>query len=81
MIIVVRPSATESQIQHILERAKAHKVIAGIHNGTAEAALQRIAMGFQFVTISSDARLMAAAAQAAVAKMRGAKAAAGTKSY
>ena len=63
------------------DRAKAHKVVAAIHNGTAEVALQRIAMGFQFVTISSDARLIAAGAQAVIAKMRGAKTAAGSKSY
>lgn len=57
-------------IDHILARAKAHGVVAGIHNGTPEAALQRIAKGFQFVTISSDARLMAAGAQAVMTKMR-----------
>jgi 4-hydroxy-2-oxoheptanedioate aldolase len=32
--------------------------------------LKRIAEGFQFVTIGSDARLMAAGAQAVMAKMR-----------
>ncbi len=36
-------------------------------------ALRRIAKGFQFVTVSSDARLMATGAQQAVAKMRAAK--------
>ena len=59
-------------IDHILARAKAHGVVAGIHNGTPEAALARIAKGFQFVTVSSDARLMAAGAQQVIAKMRGA---------
>lgn len=63
------PRAAEA-VDHILARAKAHGVIAGIHNGTPEAALKRIAKGFQFVTISSDARLMAAGAQQVVAKMR-----------
>lgn len=58
-------------VQHILARAKAHGVVAGIHNGTPEAALRRIAMGFQFVTVSSDARLMAAGAQQVVKAMRG----------
>lgn len=57
-------------IDHILARAKAHGVVAGIHNGTPEAALKRIAKGFQFVTIASDARLMAAGAQAVIGKMR-----------
>jgi 4-hydroxy-2-oxoheptanedioate aldolase len=56
-------------IDHILARAKAHGLVAGIHNGTPEAALKRIEKGFQFVTISSDARLMAAGAQQVIAKM------------
>ncbi len=57
-------------IDHILARAKAHGVVAGIHNGTPEAALKRVAKGFQFVTIASDARLMAAGAQSVIGKMR-----------
>ncbi len=74
------PRAAEA-VDHILARAKAHGVIAGIHNGTPEAALQRIAKGFQFVTISSDARLMAAGAQQVVAKMRAAMAPQASGSY
>ena len=57
-------------IDMILAKAKEHGVVAGVHNGTPEGALRRIAKGFQFVTISSDARLMAAGAQQVVAKMR-----------
>jgi 4-hydroxy-2-oxoheptanedioate aldolase len=57
-------------IDHILERAKAHGVVAGIHNGAPPTALARIAKGFQFVTVSSDARLMAAGAQQVVSAMR-----------
>jgi 4-hydroxy-2-oxoheptanedioate aldolase len=63
------PRAAEA-VDHILARAKAHGVVAGIHNGTPEAALKRIAKGFQFVTVSSDARLMAAGAQQVMARMR-----------
>jgi 4-hydroxy-2-oxoheptanedioate aldolase len=59
-------------IDHVLARARAHGVVAGIHNGSTEAALARIAKGFQFVTISSDARLMAAGAQQVVGRMRAA---------
>ena len=59
-------------IDHILARAKAHGVVAGIHNGTPEYALKMIAKGFQFVTIASDARLMAAKAAEVVGKMRAA---------
>ena len=57
-------------IQHILARAQKHDVIAGIHNGTAETARRRLEMGFRFVSISSDARLMAAGAQQALAQVR-----------
>jgi 4-hydroxy-2-oxoheptanedioate aldolase len=56
-------------IDHILARAKSHGVVAGIHNGTPEAALRRIEKGFQFVTVSSDARLIAAGAQQIVKQM------------
>ncbi len=63
------PKAAEA-VEHILARAKVHGVVAGIHNGTPESALQRIAKGFQFVTVSSDARLIAAGAQQIVGKMR-----------
>lgn len=71
----------QQAIDHILERAKAHGLVAGIHNGTPEGALARIAKGFQFVTVSSDARLMAAGSQQVLAKMRAARPAAGSTSY
>ena len=57
-------------IDHILARARAHGIVAAIHNGTPEAALARIAKGFQLVTISSDARLIAAGAQQVLGAMR-----------
>ena len=56
-------------IDRILAKAKEHGLVAGIHNGTPEAALKRIEKGFRFVTISSDARLMAAGAKQVIAKM------------
>jgi 4-hydroxy-2-oxoheptanedioate aldolase len=69
-------------IDHILARAKAHGLVAGIHNGSPEAALARVAKGFQFVTVSSDARLMAAGAQQVMATMRaGAPAAPASQTY
>ncbi|WP_310611730.1 aldolase/citrate lyase family protein [Limnohabitans sp.] len=74
------PKAAEA-VDHILARAKAHGVVAGIHNGTPEAALKRIAKGFQFVTISSDARLMAAGAQQVISKMRATTASKSSGSY
>lgn len=60
----------EQAIDHILARARAHGLIAGIHNGTPEAARRRIDQGFQFVTVSSDARLIAAGAREILTKMR-----------
>lgn len=65
------PPAAEA-VALIAERAKAHGKVAGIHNGTPEAALKRIDLGYQFVTISSDARLMAAGSQQILSTMRGA---------
>jgi 4-hydroxy-2-oxoheptanedioate aldolase len=65
----LEPKAAQA-VEHILERARAHDVVAGIHNGGPDAALARIAKGFQFVTISSDARLIAAGSQQIVARMR-----------
>ena len=65
----LEPKAAQA-VDHILARAKAHGVVAGIHNAGPEAALKRIAKGFQFVTVSSDARLIAAGAQQVIAKMR-----------
>jgi 4-hydroxy-2-oxoheptanedioate aldolase len=63
------PKAVQA-IEHILERAQAHGVVACIHNGVPEVALARAAKGFRFVTVSSDARLMAAGSQQILARMR-----------
>lgn len=71
----VDPKAAQA-MDHILERAKAHGVFAGVHNGGAASALKRIAKGFNLVTVSSDARLMAAGAQQIITSMRGAPGAA-----
>ncbi len=65
----VDPKAAEA-IAHILARAKAHGLQAGIHNGVPSGALARSAMGFRFVTVSSDARLLAAGSQQILAEMR-----------
>jgi 4-hydroxy-2-oxoheptanedioate aldolase len=65
----LEPKAAQA-VEHVLARAKAHGIVAGIHNGTPEAALGRIARGFQFVTVGSDARLLAAGSQQILSKMR-----------
>jgi 4-hydroxy-2-oxoheptanedioate aldolase len=67
----VEPPVAQA-IDHILDRALAHGRVAGIHNGTPESALARIAKGFRFVTVGSDARLLAAGSQQILGRMRGA---------
>ena len=57
-------------IDHILERAKAHGIVAGVHNGVPETALGRVAKGFRFVTVGSDARFLAAGSQQFLSRMR-----------
>jgi 4-hydroxy-2-oxoheptanedioate aldolase len=66
----VDPKAQQA-IEHILARAKAHKIVAGIHNGVPRVAKARVQMGFRFVTLSSDARLMIAGSQELLGAMRG----------
>ncbi len=65
----VDPKAAEA-IDHIVERARAHGVQAGIHNGRPDVARERIAKGFRFVTVGSDARLLAAGSQQLIGAMR-----------
>jgi 4-hydroxy-2-oxoheptanedioate aldolase len=57
-------------IDHILARARAHGLVAGIHNGDPDVARARIAKGFQFVTVGSDARILAAGSQQLLSRMR-----------
>ena len=57
-------------IDHIVSRARAHGVQAGVRNGRPDVALARVAKGFRFVTVGSDARLLAAGSQELLAAMR-----------
>ncbi|MFQ5971404.1 MAG: HpcH/HpaI aldolase/citrate lyase family protein [Alphaproteobacteria bacterium] len=57
-------------IEHIAAAARRHGVVAGIHNGTPAYAQRMIDLGFRFVTIMSDARLLAAKAGEMVGAMR-----------
>jgi len=41
-------------LEDILERAKAHDVVAGIHDSGSESASRRIAKGFRLDTVSSE---------------------------
>lgn len=59
------PVVTDA-IEHILRRARHHGKRAGMHNGSVDYALKMAALGFDLVTVGSDARLMAAGAAAVV---------------
>jgi 4-hydroxy-2-oxoheptanedioate aldolase len=56
--------------QRIYEACKRHNVVAGIHCGGAPYALKMIAAGYQFVTLASDGRFLAARAADEVAAVR-----------
>lgn len=60
-------------VETILRTCKAHKVPAGIHTSSLEWARRRLAAGFEFVTLGSDAGFMMAAAAADLAAARGAR--------
>jgi 4-hydroxy-2-oxoheptanedioate aldolase len=45
-------------IEHIATRARQGKIVAGIHTGSTGNAQKMIRLGYQFVTVSSDLRLM-----------------------
>ena len=65
----VEPKVAQA-IDHILDHAKAHGLVAGIHNGRPDVAKARIAKGFRFVTVSSDARILAAGSRQLLGEMR-----------
>ena len=58
-------------IDKVLAAAARHGVVAGIHNATAAYARRMIDQGYRFVTVLSDARILAAAARAIVDEIRG----------
>ena len=57
-------------LQRIVEACRRRGVVAGIHNATAAYALRMIAAGYQFVTLASDSRFLAAKAADEVAAVR-----------
>ena len=59
----------EAQVR-IVEACKRHGVVAGIHNATAAYALKMMAVGYQFVTLASDTRFLAAKAAEEVGVVR-----------
>ena len=63
------PPVVEAQ-ERIVEACKRHGVVAGIHNNTAAYALTMIEAGYQFVTLASDSRFLAARAGEEVTAVR-----------
>jgi 4-hydroxy-2-oxoheptanedioate aldolase len=60
------PEVVEA-IDRVLASAREHGLAAGIFTGSPEYASRMAGKGFQFVTISSDVRLMVSAAAGAIA--------------
>lgn len=65
----VEPKVAQA-LEHIAERARAHGVVAGVHCGRADVAAARVALGYRFVTVGSDTRLLATGSQELLAAMR-----------
>jgi len=57
-------------LRQILDAAKKHSIKACMHTGSTDYAKKMIAMGFDFVTVMNDMRLLTAAGQQAVKQMR-----------
>ena len=74
------PEVVEA-IAMILAKAKEHGLKAGLHNGSASYAKRMIGNGFDFVSIMSDARLLAKACEGELTEMRGTKPAASQGIY
>lgn len=58
-------------IEYIAGAAAKHRVAAGIHNATPAYARRMIDLGYRFVSLSTDARLLAAKAKEFLAETRG----------
>jgi len=60
-------------IKLVVKKAKENGKIAGIHNGTTNYAKEMIALGYQFVTVSSDFRAMSSYAKNIIDEMKNTK--------
>lgn len=63
-------AAIREAIELIVRKAKERNIIAGIHNGSAAHALSMVELGYRFVTVSSDARMLAAKSTEILGEMR-----------
>ncbi|MCO5066294.1 MAG: aldolase/citrate lyase family protein [Rhizobiaceae bacterium] len=59
-------------IEMVVRKATEKGIVAGIQNGTPAYALKMIDLGFKFVTVASDARMMTARSSEIIGSMRGA---------
>tara|TARA_B100002051_G_C16610795_1_gene573016 strand:- start:529 stop:1056 length:528 start_codon:yes stop_codon:yes gene_type:complete len=66
----VRDDPVFSNIKLIAKKAKEHGKIAGIHNGSTEYAKEMIKLGYKFVTILSDFRIMSSNSQKIIDEMK-----------
>lgn len=57
-------------LQRIVEACRAAGIRAGLHCGTPDYAARAVGWGFDLTTVGGDSRLLAAAAQASVARFR-----------
>jgi 4-hydroxy-2-oxoheptanedioate aldolase len=64
------PKVVEA-IEHVLKSAKAAGLRAGIHTATPAYARRMHELGFDFISLASDARLLASKSQEALAEIRG----------
>ena len=66
----VKEDPVFSNIQLIAEKAKKYGKIAGIHNGSTEYAKEMINIGYKFVTILSDFRVLSTHSQNIIDEMK-----------
>jgi len=62
-----------SKLEQVVETARRHQIIAGLHCATPAYAARAVQMGFQFVTAANDAALLESGAAAAARAFRDAR--------
>ena len=60
-------------LEHIVKVAREHNVVAGLHNNSTKYAKKMIDLGYQFVTVETDIRLLSGAAKRITAEVKGVK--------
>ncbi len=57
-------------LERIVKVAREHNVVAGLHNNSTKYAKKMIDMGYQFVTVETDIRLLSGAARRIVGEVK-----------